>query len=235
MKTRTALRPPALLAAVLCVVAAAPEKKGKSAAPPAASEAVDRALLRGLEWRNIGPHRGGRVVAVAGVPSQPYVYYFGGTGGGVWKTTDGGIRWLNISDGQLGTGSVGAVAVAESDPNVVYVGMGEACIRGNLSEGDGVYKSTDAGKTWKHVGLRDTRTIGQVRVHPTNPELVYVAALGHAFGPNAERGVFRSRDGGARWEKVLFVDDKTGAVDLAMDPTNPRVLYAAFWQAVRKP
>jgi photosystem II stability/assembly factor-like uncharacterized protein len=216
----------ALIAAVL-LAAAVPSI--------AAAAPVDAQALRGLEWRNVGPHRGGRVVAVAGVPSQPYVYYFGGTGGGVWKTTDGGIRWLNVSDGQLGTGSVGAVAVAESDPNVVYAGMGEACIRGNLSEGDGVYRSTDAGKTWKSVGLKDTRTIGQIRVHPTNPDLVYVAALGHAFGPNAERGVFRSRDGGAHWDKVMFVDDKTGAVDLAMDPTNPRVLYAAFWQAGRRP
>ncbi|MGH9847328.1 MAG: WD40/YVTN/BNR-like repeat-containing protein, partial [Blastocatellia bacterium] len=151
--------------------------------------------LNGLRWRNVGPHRGGRSIAVAGVPSQPMVYYFGGTGGGVFKTTDGGVNWEPVSDGQgFGTGTVGAIAVAESDPNVVYVGMGESCIRGNFSHGDGVYKSTDAGKTWKRAGLEDSRIIGRVRVHPKNPDLVYVAALGHAAGVNDQRGVFRSKD-----------------------------------------
>jgi photosystem II stability/assembly factor-like uncharacterized protein len=209
-----------------------------AAAPPAPSPTPSPAgdeRTRGLVWRNIGPHRGGRSVAVAGVPGRPLVYYFGGTGGGVFKTTDAGITWKPVTDGQLGTGSVGAIAVADSDPNVVYVGMGESCIRGNVSHGDGVYKSVDAGKTWRHVGLRDTRQIGRVRVHPRDADLVYVAALGHAFGPNKERGVFRSKDGGATWQNVLFVDDKTGAVDLVLDPTNPRVLYAGFWQVVRLP
>jgi photosystem II stability/assembly factor-like uncharacterized protein len=223
--------------ALVLITLAASVAAARTAAPPPDGRpaAVPDDLLRGLRWRSIGPYRGGRSVAVAGVRDQPYVYYFGGTGGGIWKTSDGGIRWANVSDGQVGTGSVGAVAVAESDPNVVYAGMGEGCIRGNLSHGDGVYKSTDAGRTWTSVGLRDTRQIGRVRVHPHDPDLVYVAALGHAFGPSAERGVFRSKDGGHTWRKVLFVDDKTGAIDLDMDPGNPRVLYAAFWQVVRTP
>jgi len=174
-------------------------------------------------------------VAVAGVVGDPLTYYFGGTGGGVFKTTDGGNSWHPITDGQLRTGSVGAIAVAASDPNVIYVGMGEACVRGNFSHGDGVYKSTDAGVTWKHIGLEDTRQIGKIRVHPTNPDLVYVAALGHVFGTNKQRGVFRSKDGGKTWEKILYVDDKTGAVDLSLDPTNPRIMYAGFWQVSRTP
>src|SRR5207244_6307923 len=156
----------------------------------------DQSLLKGLQWRSIGPYRGGRSTAVAGVTSQPNIFYFGSTGGGVWKTTDGGINWEPISDEHFKTGSVGAIGISESDPNVVYVGMGESPIRGNVSHGDGVYKSTDAGKTWRHVGLSDTRQISRVRVHPRNPDIVYVAALGHVFGPNEERGVFRSIDGG---------------------------------------
>ena len=171
-----------------------------------------------IKFRLIGPFRGGRVVAVAGVPSQPNIYYFGGTGGGVFKTTDGGLHWAPMTDGQIKTGSVGAIAVSESDPNMIYAGMGEGCIRGNASHGDGVYKSMDAGKTWKHMGLADTQQIGRVRVHPKNPDIVYVAALGHMSGPNEERGVFRSTDGGKTWKQVLTRGPKAGAIDLAMDP-----------------
>ena len=199
------------------------------------SRRYDQSLMKGLAWRSIGPYRGGRAVAVAGVTSQPNVFYFGATGGGVWKTTDGGINWDVVSDEYFKTGSVGAICVAESDPNVIYVGMGETPIRGNVSHGDGVYKSTDAGKTWKHSGLADTRQIGRIRVHPKNPDIVYVAALGHVFGPNEQRGVFRSTDGGKNWQKVLYRGDKAGAVDLVLDPTNPNVIYAGFWEVYRKP
>src|SRR5688572_11177003 len=177
--------------------------------------------LKALQWRSIGPFRGGRVTAVAGVPSQPMVYYFGATGGGVWKTTDGGINWEPISDGSVfGTGSVGAIGLSDSDPNTLYVGMGESPVRGNVSHGDGVYKSTDTGKTWKRVGLEDTRQIGRVRVHPKNSDTVYVAALGHIFGPSEQRGVFRSKDGGKTWQKIFSRGDKAGAIDLVIDPTN---------------
>jgi photosystem II stability/assembly factor-like uncharacterized protein len=193
-------------------------------------------LLKPLQYRSIGPYRGGRCAAVAGVASQPSVFYYGATGGGVWKTTDGGINWESVSDGSVfGTGSVGAIAVSDSDPNVVYVGMGESPIRGNVSHGDGVYKSMDAGKTWKRIGLEDTRQIPRIRVHPKNPDLVYVAALGHVWGPNEQRGVFRSKDGGKTWEKVFSRGNKAGAIDLILDPSNPNTIYAGFWEVYRKP
>ena len=182
--------------------------------------------LREARFRLVGPFRAGRVLAVAGVPSQPSMYYFGSVGGGVWKTTDSGASWANISDGFFKTASVGALAVADSDPNVIYAGMGEACVRGNASNGDGVYKSVDGGKTWRNVGLGDSYHIGAVRVHPKNPDIVYVAALGHLWGPNEQRGVYRSTDGGATWKQVLTRGADAGAVDIAMDPGNPRVLYA---------
>ena len=224
---------------------AAPTAGSASGAAPVAGAAKDAGTetgktgpaggLSALKLRQIGPFRGGRVDAVEGVPGEPLVYYFGGTGGGVFKTTDGGHVWTPITDGQIRFGSIGSIAVADSDHNVIFVGTGESAIRGNASHGDGVYKSVDAGKTWTHVGLEDTEQIGQIRVDPRDPNLVYVAALGHMAGPNAERGVFRSKDGGKTWQKVLFKSDKAGAIDLAMDARNPRVLYASFWEVVRKP
>ena len=189
---------------------------------------------KGLTWRLIGPYRGGRALAVAGVPGDPATYYFGAVAGGIWKSTDGGTSWKPIADKEKIT-SIGDIAVAQSDPNVIYAGSGEACIRGNIVEGDGVYKSTDAGKSWRNVGLRDTRHIGRVIIHPKNPEIVFVAALGHAYGPNSERGVFRSSDGGKTWEKVLYKDENTGAIDISFDPSNPNILFAALWQARRMP
>lgn len=195
---------------------------------------VDDPMLSGLRYRLVGPFRGGRSAAVTGVPGKPQLFYFGSTGGGVWRTTDGGSSWENISDGFFG-GSIGAVAVSESDPNVIFVGGGEKTVRGNVSHGDGIWKSTDAGKTWKHVGLGDTRHIPRVRIHPKNPDTVYVAALGHLYGPNKERGVFRSTDGGTTWKQVLFVNDEVGAVDLVLDPNNPRIIYASTWRVKRTP
>ncbi len=194
---------------------------------------INQDTLDRLRWRCIGPPRGARSIAVAGDPVSPAVFYFGACAGGLWKTYDGGTYWENVSDGYFKTSAVGAIAVAESDPNVVYVGMGEACVRLDGSYGDGVYRSTDAGKTWINVGLRDTRHISRVRIHPDDPDLVYVAALGHAFGPHPDRGVFRSADGGGTWEKVLATGNEVGAIDLAMDPTNPRRLYAAAWRMRR--
>ncbi|HEV2461014.1 MAG TPA: hypothetical protein VGS80_21905, partial [Ktedonobacterales bacterium] len=196
---------------------------------------MDEKLFQSLEWRCIGPHRGGRVVAVAGHPTEQGTFYFGACAGGVWKTTSGGALWENVSDGYFGTAAIGALAVASSSPNVLYAGTGETTIRSNVSHGDGVYKSVDGGRTWQNVGLRDTRHIGDIVVHPTNPDLVYVAALGHAWGPSAERGVFRTQDGAHSWEKVLFKSERAGATDIAMDPNYPDVLYANIWQAQRYP
>jgi len=206
-----------------------------SAAPALAQNASLEKTFEGLKMRCIGPYRGGRVTAVAGVRGEPFVAYQGATGGGVWRTTDGGASWQPVSDKYFKTGSVGALAVAESDTNVVYAGMGETPIRGNVSHGDGVYKSTDRGRTWMHMGLAETRQIGRIVIHPKDANLVYIAAQGHVWGPNPERGVYRSKDGGKTWERVLFVNEITGASDIAMDPTNPRILYAGFWEVNRKP
>lgn len=201
----------------------------------AAAQAVDPAAWSGLKWRLVGPFRGGRSIAVAGSQARPQEYYFGATGGGVWKTTNGGEDWTCVSDGFFKTASVGALAQSASNPDVVYAGMGERDIRGNISEGDGVYKTTDAGKTWRNVGLKATRTVARIVVHPTNPDIVYVAALGHVYGPNPDRGVYKSTDGGATWQRVLFVDDRSGAVQIVMDPQNPETLYAATWECFRTP
>lgn len=213
------------------VHAARPKPGAASTAP---KPAVDPALFEGMKWREVGPYRGGRVATVTGLPADRNTYYFGGTGGGVWKTTDGGRTWKNVSDGFFG-GSIGAVAASEWDPNVVYAGGGEVTVRGNVAHGDGMWKSTDAGRSWKLAGLVDGRQIVRIRIHPKNPDLVYAAVLGHVFGPNETRGVYRSRDGGDHWERVLYVNDRVGAVDLAMDPTNPRVLYASMWSFKRTP
>ena len=212
------------------------QKKSKSPAPQATSSAFNSDLYKGLKWRNIGPFRGGRSNAISGVVNNDMLYYVGYTGGGVWKTENAGSSWVNISDGFFKTSSVGDIAVSESDPNVIYVGMGEHAVRGVMtSYGDGVYKSTDAGATWKNVGLEKTRHISDVIVHPNNPDIVYVAAQGTVHGSNADRGIFKSTDGGATWRKTLFVDENSGASSLSMDMNNPRILYAATWQHRRYP
>ena len=204
---------------------------------PVAAQGPDsfaESLEKGLKWRSIGPYRGGRVLAVTGIPGDPNVFYFGGVAGGVWRTTNAGLSWTPLFDNQP-ISSIGAIAVADSNPNVIYVGTGEACIRGNISYGNGVYKSTDAGRTWSNIGLVDTQHIASVVIHPRNPDVVFVAALGHAYGPNDERGVYRTVNGGKTWEKVLFKDKHTGAIDIAMDPHNPNVLFAALYQVQRTP
>jgi photosystem II stability/assembly factor-like uncharacterized protein len=199
-------------------------------------EGEDKGPWKGLQYRLVGPFRGGRVVAVSGVVGQENVYYFGAVAGGVWKTTDGGLNWKPVFDKQKDASpAIGAIAVSESDPNVIYVGTGEACIRGNIVGGNGVYKSIDAGKTWKFVGLADTHAVGRIAVNPKNPDIAFVAALGHPFGDNEERGIFRTQDGGKTWQKVLYKDAKTGGIDVAFDPSNSNILFAALWQAKRTP
>ncbi|HET9743053.1 MAG TPA: hypothetical protein VFQ00_09905 [Terriglobales bacterium] len=190
-------------------------------------------ILNKMRFRSIGPMRGGRSIASSGVVGRPDEAYFGAVGGGLWKTTDGGQTWNPVTDGQIHSSSVGAVAVSQSNPDVVYIGMGEVDLRGNIMQGDGIYKSTDAGKTWQHMGLDDSQTIARIRVHPTNPDIVYAAVFGHPAAPNEMRGVYKSTDGGKTWRRTLYRDDKTGAVDLCIDPQNPNVLYAALWQAYR--
>jgi photosystem II stability/assembly factor-like uncharacterized protein len=204
--------------------------------PVFAQQNADTNKLKGLEWRLVGPWRGGRVTAVTGVPGKPNLYYMGATGGGVWKTENAGATWENISDGFFHVGTIGAVAVAASDHNVIYAGSGESPIRGvTTSQGDGVYKSTDAGKTWQHVGLKRAGQISRIKIHPHNADMAWVAVQGQIWAPNEERGVYRTTDGGATWQQVLKVNADTGASDLRMDPTNPRILYAAMWHHGRKP
>ncbi|MBP9925615.1 MAG: glycosyl hydrolase [Cyclobacteriaceae bacterium] len=205
------------------------QKKGT---PPASGVTFDQSLYSGIRWRELGPFRGGRSGTVTGVVGEPNLYYFGAVGGGVWRTTDGGQTWGNITDNYFG-GSIGAVAVAESDPNVIYVGEGEQTVRNNVSSGWGVWKSTDAGTSWKHIGLSDSKHISRIRIHPKNPDVVYIAAMGNLWKPNEMRGVFRSMDGGQTWKKILYINDTAGAGDLIFDPNNPRIMYAATWNMKR--
>jgi photosystem II stability/assembly factor-like uncharacterized protein len=210
--------------------APSPSPSASSTPPPQ----IDPKLFSGMQWRQVGPFRGGRALAIEGVRDEPNTWYFGAVAGGVWKTVDGGANWTPLFDKQ-DISSIGAIAVAPSDHNTVYVGTGEAAIRGNTTYGTGVYKSVDGGKNWKNIGLRDTRQIGALIVHPNNPDIVLVAALGHAFGPNQERGIFRTSDGGKTWTKVLSKDENTGGIDVVFDPHNPNVVFAALWQARRQP
>jgi photosystem II stability/assembly factor-like uncharacterized protein len=207
----------------------APKTSSQPAAP-----AVDEKLFSAMRWRQVGPFRGGRVLAVTGVPGEPTVFYFGGASGGVWKTTDTGVTWQPLFDKQP-IASIGAIAVAGSDHSIIYAGSGEACIRGNVSYGNGVYKSVDGGKNWKNIGLKDTRHIGAVIIDPRNPNIVFVAALGHAYGANEERGIFRTTDGGTTWQKVLYKDNKTGGIDVVFDPSNSNTLFASLWEVYRTP
>ncbi len=221
-----------LLITVFSTTDAQRRRGNSSTSSAAAAVTFNQEVYSGMVWRELGPFRGGRSVTATGVVGDPNTYYFGGVGGGVWKSVDAGQTWFNITDKYFG-GTIGAVAVSESDPNIIYVGEGEQGVRSNVSSGWGVWKSMDAGKTWKHIGLRDSKHIGRIRIHPKNPDLVYVAAMGNLWKPNDMRGVYRSKDGGATWERVLFINDKAGAVDLTFDPNNARILYASTWNIKR--
>jgi photosystem II stability/assembly factor-like uncharacterized protein len=211
---------------------AAVQQSSKPATPPDNSN--EDPTFKGMKYRLVGPFRGGRSLTASGVPGDPTTYYFGSTGGGVWKSTDGALTWKPVFDKE-GTSAIGSLAVSPSNPSIVYVGTGEACLRGNISHGDGVYKTLDGGKTWKNIGLRDSRAIGKVVVNPSNPDIAFVAALGHPFGPNPERGIFRTTDGGKTWDKVLYKDENSGGIDLSFDPRNSNILFAALWQVRRSP
>ena len=250
---------PFLFIALTIILAAAglaqtkPERQSKAAKPTAAASKPasttenapagtdtgentrpEEKPFKGMQYRLIGPFRGGRSLTAAGIPGDPNTYYFGATGGGVWKSTDGALTWAPVFDKE-GASSIGSLAVANTNPNVIYAGTGEACIRGDISEGDGIYKSVDGGKTWRNVGLSDSRAIGKIVVHPSNPDIVFVAALGHVYGANTERGIFRTLDGGKTWERVLYKDEHSGGIDVAFDQQNPNILFAALWQAQRTP
>ena len=217
----------------LCALAFAGPFAGLSTPASAQAPAIDPSLLEAYRWRGIGPDRGGRSIAVSGVKGRPREAYFGAVGGGLWKTTDAGNNWAPVTDGQITSSSVGAVAVADANPNVVYIGMGESCIRGNIMPGDGVYKSIDAGAKWTKVGFANSDAISKIRIHPTNPDIVFVASFGLYYGPSEERGVFKTTDGGKTWKRTLFKDNRTGAVDIVIDANNPDILYAALWVAYR--
>ena len=224
-----------ILMAACCLFSGSGMQAQTSAASVRNLPAAEADFMKGMKYRNIGPYRGGRSTAIAGSTKRKNEYYFGATGGGLWKTTDAGFSWTPVTDSQMNSSSVGAIAIAESNPDIIYIGTGESEFRGNIMQGDGAYKSTDAGKTWKNIGLKATQTIARIRVHPTNPDIVFAAALGHAYDRNVDRGVFRSKDGGKTWQKVLYKSDRAGAEDLIIDPVNPNVIYASLWQVYRTP
>jgi len=223
----------AMIIASLCAFDGNAQRRRNNKSKPA-PQITDSKLYNGMKWRQVGPFRGGRSAAVTGVPGSPTLVYMGATGGGVWRTKDGGNTWENISDGFFG-GSVGSIAVSEWDNNVIYVGGGEVTVRGNVSSGYGMWKSEDAGATWQKTGLENSRHIPRIRIHPKNPDLVYAAVMGDLYKSSTERGVYRSKDGGKTWEKVLYANADAGAVELTFDPNNPRILYASTWRIRRTP